>query len=392
MITSRKNHPHTLNPVNASPPRRTTPGMAILFASLLPATAVHAGDGVVMSGSDAFDLTITGRVNRALMVADDGEDTTLLNVDNNNGSSRIAFIAASSNDGPLHVGAAYEAEFRINNSASIRQDEADNNDTEDFRARRAEIFLTHDDLGKLWLGQGSTASDDITQQDLSGTMNAGYSFVSLVGGGIRFRDSASGQLTNTDLGEVTDNLDGFGRNTRLRYDTPGFGAWEFRTSVINNGAVDAAAFYNSEISDWRVIGGIGYGNTSELSPSPQYDDQLSGSISARSDQGLNFTFATGIATATDNARDDLEFFYGKIGYRSSLFPNVGETAVSVDWGRTRNEDQNDDTADVIGAQIAQEIDVVNVEVYATLRNASLDRQGSGFEDILIAMIGARLDF
>lgn len=392
MITSEINHPHTLDPANAGQPRRTTSVLAIVLASLLPATAVHAGDGVVMSGSDAFDLIITGRINRALMVADDGEDTTLFNVDNNNGSSRIAFIADASNDGPLNVGAAYEAEFRINNSASISQDEADNNDTEDFRARRAEIFLAHDDLGKLWLGQGSTASDDITQQDLSGTMNAGYSFVSLVGGGIRFRDSATRQLTNTNLGEVTDNLDGFSRNTRLRYDTPEFGDWEFRTSVINNGAIDAAAFYSSEISDWRVIGGIGYGNTSQLSPSPQYDDQLSGSLSVRSDQGLNFTFATGIARATANARDDLEFFYSKLGYRSSLFPDIGETALSVDWGRTRNEDQNEDTADVIGAQIAQEIDVVDVEVYATLRNASLDRQGSGFEDILIGMIGARLDF
>lgn len=113
-ITFKKTHPHTLNPSNASQPRRTTLGMAILLASMLPAAAVHAGDGVVLSGSDAFDLTITGRVNRALMVADDGQETTLLNVDNNNGSSRIAFIADSNNEGPLTVSAAYEAEFTIN--------------------------------------------------------------------------------------------------------------------------------------------------------------------------------------------------------------------------------------------------------------------------------------
>lgn len=399
MITSEKNHSRTLNPENAGQFWRITLGRALVLAIVLPVATGHADESIVRAGSDAFDLTITGRVNRALMVADDGQDTTLLNVDNNNGSSRIAFIADSRNDGPLKVGAAYEAEFRINNSASISQDEADENDTEDFRARRAEIFLTHDDLGKLWLGQGHTASDDITQQDLSGTMNAGYSFVSLVGGGIRFLDSTSGELTNTDLGDVTDSLDGFGRNTRVRYDTPEFGGLQFRTSVINNGAVDAAAFYSSEISDWRVIGAIGYGNTSEVDPSSDYDDQVSGSISVRSEQGLNFTAAAGTARATDNAtdrlddpKDDLEFFYGKLGYRSSLFPSVGETALSVDWGRTRNEDQNDDTADVVGIQIAQEIDVVDIEIYTLVRNASLDRQDSDFDDILIGMIGARLDF
>ncbi|HKK54821.1 hypothetical protein [Marinobacter sp.] len=405
MITSRQIHPHTRNPTDTGQPRQTTLGLAMVLAGLFPATAVHADDGVVISGSDAFDLTITGRINRALMVADDGQDTTLLNVDNNNGSSRIAFIADSSNDGPLQAGAAYEAEFRINNSASIRQDETDENDTEDFRARRAEIFLAHDDLGKLWLGQGATATDDITQQDLSGTMNAGYSFVSLIGGGIAFRDSATGRLIDSgdgqltddfsdalNLADVTDSLDGFGRNTRIRYDTPEFGGLQFRTSVINDGGVDAAAFYSSEIGGWRVIGAVGYGNTSQVDLSSQYDDQVSGSISVRSEGGLNLSLATGTAKAIDNDRDDLEFFYGKLGYRSSLFPSVGETAVSVDWGQTRNEDRNDDTADVVGIQIAQEIDVVDIEIYTLVRNASLDRQGSDFDDILIGMIGARLDF
>ncbi|TGN40404.1 porin [Marinobacter confluentis] len=368
---------------------------AIVLAATAPLGTAHADDPLVHSETDDFSLKISGQINRALMAADDGKKTTLLNVDNNNSSSRIRFIAESNNDGPLAAGAAYEAEFKVNNSASISQEDGSENDTEAFEARRAEIYIAHDDLGTVWLGQGPTATDGVSQRDLSGTMNAGFSFTSLVGGGILFRDSNTGLLTNTDLGDVSDNLDGFSRNTRLRYDSPEFDDWQFRTSVINDGAIDASAFYSSEIKDIRVIAALGVGNASELgdinSP-PTYDYLMSGSISVRNDQGYNLTFATGRATAIDGNRDDLTFLYTKAGYRTNPFPELGDTALSVDWGQTRNEDQNNDQSDVIGVQLAQDIDAINTEAYATLRRASLDRDTQNFDDILIAMVGFRLDF
>mgnify|MGYP005850174861 CR=1 FL=1 len=368
---------------------------ATLFAAMGLLTNAHAKDPVVRSENNDFNLQITGRLNRALMAVDDGNQTTLLHVDNNNGSSRVSFVAESNNDGPLMVGAAYEAEFTINNSASISQEEGSKNDTQAFEARRAEIYFEHDNLGTLWLGQGDTATNDVSQRDLSGTMNAGYSFTSLVGGGILFRDSSTGLLSNTDLGDVSDNLDGFSRNTRLRYDSPEFGNWEFRTSVINDGALDASAFYSSRIQGVRVIAALGIGNASELGDqtnAPSYDYQVSGSISARTKQGYNLTFASGRATAIAANADDLSFFYTKAGYRSDIFPQIGETAVSVDWNQTQNKDQNNDRSDVIGIQLAQDIDAIDTEAYATVRRASLSRDAQSFDDIFIAMVGFRLDF
>ncbi|WP_150910662.1 porin family protein [Marinobacter halotolerans] len=367
---------------------------ALMLAAMVPANA-QADDPLVRSENDDYRLEISGQLNRALLVADDGDKTTLLNVDNNNSSSRIRFVAESTNDGPLDAGAAYEAEFTINNSASISQEEGGENNTEAFEARRAEVYLEHERLGTLWLGQGPTATDSLTQQDLSGTMNAGFSFTSLVGGGILFRDSGTGQLSNTDLGDVSDNLDGFGRNTRLRYDFPEIGDWEFRTSVINDGAVDAGAFYSSEFNDLRIEAAFGVGNASELgdiNDPAAYDYQMSGSISVRNDNGYNLTFATGHAASRVSNRDDLTFFYTKAGYRSEPFPQLGNTALSVDWGQTRNEDQNNDRSDVIGVQLVQDIDVINTETYATVRRASLDRDAEQFDDLLIAMVGFRLDF
>lgn len=368
---------------------------AIALAMTTPLNTARADGPLVYSQTDDFSLEISGQINRALLAADDGDRITLLNVDNNNSSSRIRFIAESTHEGPLTAGAAYEAEFKVNNSASLSQEEGDENDTDAFEARRAEIYFRHDDLGTLWLGQGDTASDGVSQRDLSGTMNAGFSFTSLVGGGILFRESDTGQLSNTDIGDVSDNLDGFSRNTRLRYDFPELGGWAFRTSVINDGAMDAAAFYSSDIENLRVVAALGIGNASELADindTPTYDYQMSGSLSLRNDQGYNLTFATGRATAIDGNRDDLTFFYTKAGYRTEPFPALGVTALSADWGQTRNEDRNNDRSDIIGVQLAQDIDVIDTQAYATLRRASLTRETEDFEDILIAMVGFRLDF
>jgi hypothetical protein len=254
------------------------------------------------------------------------------------------------------------------------------------------VYFSHGDLGKLWLGQGWTATEGVSENDLSGTSVAGYSDVTVLGGGILFRDKATNTLTGTDLGDVAANLDGFGRNTRLRYDTPSYNGLQFRTSVINDGALDAGLWYNGQHDRLKVAAGLGWANTSELSATPTYDDQLSGSVSVLDASGISVTLAAGQANAIDSAKDDLKFSYLKLGYQASWFPNVGKTALSVDWQKTDDKDQNGDTVDVIGAQAVQKIDVIGTEVYASVRSVSLDRNGVDYEDNLLALAGARIRF
>lgn len=122
----------------------------------------------ILSGSDAVSLSISGQVNRAALIVDDGEDTTLLNVDNNASSSRIRFIAATNNKGPWSAGAALETEFRLNNSYTIDQTDEGQDDVSAYRHRRLEVYFANANFGKVWLGQGWTASEGVTENDLSG--------------------------------------------------------------------------------------------------------------------------------------------------------------------------------------------------------------------------------
>jgi len=91
-----------------------------MCSSLSYAQAESASRNIV-SSSDAVKLSISGQVNRAALLVEDGEDTTLLNVDNSASSSRVRFIAESTASGPWSAGAALEAEFRLNNSYTLSQ-------------------------------------------------------------------------------------------------------------------------------------------------------------------------------------------------------------------------------------------------------------------------------
>jgi hypothetical protein len=120
----------------------------------------------VASGSDAVKLVISGQVNRALMVVGDGGDTSLLNVDNNASSSRIRAIGEARPIDKVIAGGALEVEFRVNNSFTVSQlDSKSIDDISAFRNRRVEVYFDHEDFGRLWLGQGWTATEFVAEQD-----------------------------------------------------------------------------------------------------------------------------------------------------------------------------------------------------------------------------------
>ena len=69
--------------------------VALGMCSSLSYAQAESASRNILSGSDAVKLSISGQINRAALLVEDGEDTTLLNVDNNASSSRVRFIAES---------------------------------------------------------------------------------------------------------------------------------------------------------------------------------------------------------------------------------------------------------------------------------------------------------
>ncbi len=175
----------------------------------------------VKAGNSKVSLELSGQLNRALLIANDGDDTTFYNVDNDSSSSRFRIVGKYEVNEQFLVGTRFEAQFESNSTAEINQNNLIAGDP--FSVRKAEIWFDTP-YGTLWLRQGSMASDGSSEVDLAGnTFLVAYSGPADIAAGILFFDDALNALTATPVANVFLNLDGLGRNDRVGYDTPVFG-------------------------------------------------------------------------------------------------------------------------------------------------------------------------
>ncbi len=338
----------------------------------------------ILSGNDKVRVTVSGHVNRGLLWADDGDQDNVYHVDNDASSTRLRVIGEADVSNDLTVGAAMEVQFESNSSASVNQLDDTNVGNDNFTQRRLEVYFDNKRYGKLWVGQGWTASEGTSEVDLSGTDLAGYSDQSVLAGAILFR-STTGMLTGTDVGDVFNNLDGRGRADRVRYDTPSFAGVTASASLIEGDAWDTALRYSADYNGMKIAGAIAYSDPN----SPTVDNQVNGSVSLLLAGGLNLTLAAG---ERDNVSGtDPSFYYGKVGYQTRL-SNAGMTAFSIDYNRSDDFAMAGDEGTGYGIQAVQKIDAWATEAYIGWRNYELDRVGSNLLDIDAVIAGARVKF
>jgi predicted porin len=148
----------------------------------------------------------------------------------------LAFKGSAQATDDLKLGATIEVQFESNSTADINQADNTAGGTNSFTQRKLEVFASSKRLGTLTMGQGSTASDGMTESDLSGTDLVGYSAVADSGAGLSFATANTGAITgNPTVGGAFDNLDGLSRDDRLRYDTPNMKGLVLSTSSVDGG-------------------------------------------------------------------------------------------------------------------------------------------------------------
>ena len=105
----------------------------------------------VVSGNDEIKLSISGQINRALLVSEDGEQTKVFFVDNDNASSRLHFEGSGQINDDLSAGAVLEVELRSNSTQAVSQDD-ESTGSASFEDRKVEVYFDSARLGRVWLG------------------------------------------------------------------------------------------------------------------------------------------------------------------------------------------------------------------------------------------------
>ena len=342
---------------------------------------------VVSSGQERVSLTLSGQVNRGLLWADDGATSELFNVDNDNSSTRIRAAGLANVTGDVGLGAAIEVQFESNSTGTVTQAASSGVGPNTFTERKLEWYLDSKRFGRLWMGQGSTASDGVSESDLSDTGVIGYSEIADFAGGLLFRNSTTGALTTVSISNAFSQLDGLSRDDRVRYDTPRFNGLQFSTSALADDRYDAALTYAAEYDRAKVAAAIGYAHPSTANTG----SRLSGSASVLWNNGFNVTLAAGQDDPETAARSDPKFWYTKLGYIANIFP-IGTTAFAVDYSQADDIAQNRDEFSTYGAFVVQNLADFGTQFYLGVRNHDLDRPGTPTDEIFAVLGGARVKF
>lgn len=362
----------------------------------LEATTARKGNRVV-------SLQIYGQVNKALLIWDDGEDSDVYVVDNDESGSRIGLQGSAT----MRPGwtAGYVIEFNYQDAASndVTQfdDDADEND---ISIRKNELYVESERLGRVTIGQGSSASDGIAEIVLAGVTSDsnpdyGNDFFVLDNLGV------STGLTNDDF---VNGLDGLGRNDRVRYDSPSIYGFILSSSWGEDDNFDIALRFKKEWNSIRLAAGIAY---AEVSEDDGDLDQISGSISIMHvPTGLYGAFAAG--ELDEEGFEEADFWYGQLGIEKRWFAH-GATTIYVEYG-----DYNDfasgieflsgglviDTitsseATLWGFGIVQKYDSAALEIYGKVNFYDFDAVTdtgvidlTDLQDQTFVLIGSRIKF
>ncbi len=341
----------------------------------------------VSSGNDKVKLTLSGQVNRGVLYVDNGDSEEFFHVDNDNSSTRVRFIGEAPLDDEFKVGTQIEVQFESNSTAAIRIDQDSPAGPNSFTERKLELYADSKTFGRLWVGQGDTASNGTSEQDISGTGVIAYSGVADYAGGIAFFDDRT-QSLGPRINQAFSNFDGLSRDDRLRYDTPKFGGFFASTSAVDGGSWDVAGRFAGEIEGTRIVAAASYANAS----SRQGFEQVSGSASVLFPNGISVTGAIGEREIDGrNSGDDPVFYYAKLGYTFNPL-SFGATSVAIDYTAVDDLAQDGDEFAAYGAFLVQNFDKIGTEFYAGVRNHELDRADADFDDIFAALTGARVKF
>jgi len=405
----------------------------------LEATTARKGNRVV-------SLQVYGQVNKALLFWDDGDNSDVFVVDNDYSGSRLGFTGK----GTIKPGwtAGYLIEFDYQDAASDKVDnrrfksgvgglDSDELNANEIVVRYNEGYIENERLGRVSLGQGSSAADGINEIVLGNSLrNSDLAW----NNSFRLRTSDGG-LATFNWAQVAGNLDG-NRDDRIRYDSPSIYGFILSASWGDNNYYDVALRFKKEWNSIRIAAGIAYqwdgtedvlpnvatispgevgfpatgvagGNTASFLDSFSSFEILSGSISLMHiPTGVYGAFAAG-EKDYDEFDNDPSFWFVQLGIEKKWLPYgsttiYGEYAQYHDFNRTpvftgtaitgAGADLESE-AERWGFGVVQKFDSAALEIYAQAvfweyeDNATISEgEDVEYEDLTQIMIGSRIKF
>mgnify|MGYP001444749151 CR=1 FL=1 len=310
-------------------------------------------------GNRKVSLTVSGHINENIMFWDDGSERNVYAGQTNMAAqTRFRFVGNAKISEDLSAGYLLEI-----GTASSRSDHVDQN-TDDFGGglgiRHSAWWMQSKHLGKVWVGQTSTATDGITEINLANTAHIGMQNLAANGGAmfVRNANGTSSGLRHTQFmggaagpssAAVDSSQIGEGnRQNVVKYESPSLMGFSLATAYGEDDMWDIAMRYAGEHHGFKLAFGVGYqrwtdGNNDERNCAPA----IAGSSSDRDCQQLGLSgavmhVATGLYVHgvygirwDDNApvaqKDTTDRYYLQAGIENK-FIALGKTTLFGEYG------------------------------------------------------------
>jgi hypothetical protein len=213
-------------------------------------------------GNRKVSLTVYGQVNEAVVWFDDGHESNAYVLTNENSRTRFGFRGDAKINADWSAGYLLEIGVSASNSGTVDQLNDDNGGG--FALRHSAWYLDSKQLGRVWVGQTSSASDGIASINLSqGALNSSSSIFDF-GGGKILRRGANAAVAGTAWSALSpvggsDLGDGSRRNL-VRYVSPTLAGFIFSAAWGEDDFWDVALRYAGEFSGFRIAAGVAYQN------------------------------------------------------------------------------------------------------------------------------------
>ncbi len=245
----------------------------------------------VRHGNRKVRLKLSGQVNTAVMYFDDGFDSDVFVIDNDEASTRIRLDASGKIRPGLEAGLIIEFDIEVAGGAFVgasdvpaavgddvlratftkaNDDGLGANAAGRVQLRRANWYIKGD-MGKISIGQGSAATDGALEVSFANTWVAGVGYglattninafaVRNVGGGLA---PLPGTATATSSSQILTwgfiGTDGdAGRTNRVRIDSPTFAGFTLSASWGEDDQYEAAVRYGKEFNGLKVAAALMY--------------------------------------------------------------------------------------------------------------------------------------
>lgn len=384
----------------------------------------------VRKGNRKVTVKLSGYVSHSIMWWDDGGMTDMYVGDGGNMSSRFRLEGLARINNNVSAGFLYEFGVANNTLGAMNQTAGGDDLGGSFTLRDSTVWMAHKQLGKVKLGFGSTATDNLILTDVSNSGVATTADVALYNGGFFLRSTlAGGNLVPLTWGNILNQGVSFdtARRNHVSYTSPVLGGFELQAAVGEDNFWDVALRYAGEFGGFRVAGGIGYSVDTEaplfhtVIPATDLKTYM-GSLSIK--HMVSGLFVTGAAAKRDVgwavsfgantiAAKDMEMWHVRGGIEKNFF-GIGNTtvfagyhsaedAVGFTWTNPAFGINVSSEAHVMEAGIVQAIDAAAMDLFLTYKKFDGDikitstptgalNNALGVQDFSAVIGGARIQF